>query len=408
MKKLLLAAGGQPGALLLAPLYKALKKKGAYQPIVMLATPVCAEPISRDLAASFGIGEASHSITLPKGTPVEQLAVAMTAMEKIMLSEKPDLVLVCGCDNAAFGAAVTAAKLGLPVAAVDAGLRSYERSDADEVNRVVIDAMADLHFVSEHSGEYNLINEGVADEKVFFAGNLLIDSLVGLMEEANNSDAAVVPEVKPKKYALVLLNPAGRFSEKEPLEMIHRLLKEISGKSHRAVVNKANSQVWLYDDAIAWHEQQQISGDIILLHFTESGDSKKKQRLDEMQVHGNAFFAAADTLSRSPVVYDQFGGKKMVIRLLDGSKIEDITVTSQAEILYHLYNEKQQPSGINYSSGDMIRMLFTDGRLNRIKVTGNVEGKQYPENFRGNKSIDLPKFIWREEENPFRKQKSLP
>ena len=230
MKKLLLAAGGQPGALLLAPLYKALKKKGAYQPIVMLATPVCAEPISRDLAASFGIGEASHTITLPKGTPVEQLAVAMTAMEKIMLSEKPDLVLVCGCDNAAFGAAVTAAKLGLPVAAVDAGLRSYERSDADEVNRVVIDAMSDLHFVSEHSGEYNLINEGVADEKVFFAGNLLIDSLVGLMQEANNSDAAAVPEVKPKKYALVLLNPAGRFSEKEPLEMIHRLLKEISGK----------------------------------------------------------------------------------------------------------------------------------------------------------------------------------
>lgn len=203
------------------------------------------------------------------------------------------------------------------------------------------------------------------------------------------------------------------FSDKQTGELQgsvrgRMLDNSLFGKSHRAVVNKANSQVWLYDDAIAWHEQQQISGDIILLHFTESGDSKKKQRLDEMQVHGNAFFAAADTLSRSPVVYDQFSGKKMVIRLFEGSKIEDITVTSQAEILYHLYNEKQQPSGINYSSGDMIRMLFTDGRLNRIKVTGNVEGKQYPESFRGNKSIDLPKFIWREEENPFRKQKSLP
>lgn len=180
------------------------------------------------------------------------------------------------------------------------------------------------------------------------------------------------------------------------------------GKSRRAVVNKANSQVWLYDEAIAWHEQQQISGDIILLHFKESGSSRKKQSLDEMQVHGNAFFAAADTLSRSPVVYDQFGGKKMVIRLNEGSKIDAITVTGQAEILYHLYNEKQQPSGINYSSGDMIRMFFTGGTLNRIKVTGNVEGKQYPENFRGNKSIDLPKFTWREGENPFRKQKSLP
>jgi len=230
VKKLLLAAGGKPGTLLLAPLYKALKKKRAYQTVVLLAAPRGAEPISRELAASFGIDEASHTITLPDGTPVEQLAVAMTGMEKIMLSEKPDLVLVCGSDNAAFGAAIAAAKLGLPIAAVDAGLRSYERSDAEEVNRVVIDAMADFHFVSEHSGEYNLINEGVSDEKVFFAGNLLIDSLVGLMEEANNSDIPPVPDAKPKKYALLLLNPAGRFSSKEPLEMMLRLLKEISGK----------------------------------------------------------------------------------------------------------------------------------------------------------------------------------
>ena len=229
MKKLLLAAGGKPGTLLLAPLYKALKNRKAYHPVVALAAPLGAEPISRELAASFGLGEASHTLTLPDGTPVEQLAAAMTGMEKIMLSEKPDLVLVCGSDNVAFGAAVTAAKLGLPIAAVDAGLRSYERSDAEEVNRVVIDAMADFHFVSEHSGEYNLINEGISDEKVFFAGNLLIDSLVGLMEQVNTLDAASVPEVKPKKYALLLLDPAGRFAAKESLEMMQRLLKEISG-----------------------------------------------------------------------------------------------------------------------------------------------------------------------------------
>jgi lipopolysaccharide export system protein LptA len=179
------------------------------------------------------------------------------------------------------------------------------------------------------------------------------------------------------------------------------------GKSQRAVVNKATGQTWLYDDAIAWHEQQQISGDIILLHFTPA-EGSKKQRIDEIQVHGNAFTAAADTLSRSPVVYDQFGGRKMVIRMTDSSKIDGVTVTGQAEFLYHLYNEKRQPSGINYSSGDMIRMFFTGGTLSRVKVTGNVEGKQYPESFRANKSINLAKFAWRGQENPFIKQKSLP
>ncbi len=230
MKKLLLTAGSRTGTLLLAPLYDALNKNAAYKPVVILAAQEGAEPINADLARSFNIGEADHTIRFPKGTSVEQLASVMTGMEKIMLDEQPDLVLVCGCDNAAFGAAITSAKLGLPVAAIDAGLRSYERSDAEEVNRVVIDAMADLHFVSEHSGEYNLINEGVADEKVFFTGNLIIDSLVALMEQANRSEVSGLAEVKPKKYVLVLLNPTGQFSNKEPLDMMQRLFKEISDK----------------------------------------------------------------------------------------------------------------------------------------------------------------------------------
>ena len=98
----------------------------------------------------------------------------------------------------------------------------------------------------------------------------------------------------------------------------------------------------------------------------------------------------------------------MVIRLKDGKKIAGITLSGQAESLYHLYNEQRQPSGINYSSGDMIRMFFSGGALGSVKVTGNVEGKQYPESFRGNAKINLSKFAWRDRENPFREQKSLP
>jgi UDP-N-acetylglucosamine 2-epimerase (non-hydrolysing) len=230
VKKILLAAGGRPGALLLAPLYDALKKNGAYEPVALLAAPEGSDPISSELASCFGIGDDCRTFPLPEGTPVQQFAAAVTGMEAILVSEKPDLVLVCGSDNVALGAAVTAAKLGLQVAAIDAGLRSYERSDADEVNRVVIDAMAELHFVSEHSGEYNLINEGVADEKVFYSGNLSIDSLVRLMEQANKASVAAEHGIKPKKYALVLLDPALRRAGKEQLEMILRLLAELSAK----------------------------------------------------------------------------------------------------------------------------------------------------------------------------------
>jgi len=229
VKKILLVSGSKPGTLLLAPLYNILKQKESYQPVSILVSTEGEPPISPDLATCFTLGNGDHTITLAKESPVAQLAATMISMEKIMLAEQPDLVLACGCDNAALGAAITAAKLALPVAAIDAGLRSYERSDVEEINRVVIDAMADFHFVSEHSGEYNLINEGFADEKVFYTGNLIIDSLVALMEQANNAEESALPEIKPKKYLLVLLNPTGRLSDKEPLAMMQRLLREISG-----------------------------------------------------------------------------------------------------------------------------------------------------------------------------------
>ncbi len=182
----------------------------------------------------------------------------------------------------------------------------------------------------------------------------------------------------------------------------------LAGKSKKAVVNKTTSQVWLNDDAIAWHNQQQISGDIIQLHLKDPDTGKKRKTIDEIQVLGNAFFASRDTLSLLPIVYDQFSGKKMVILLNDNSKITGITLTNQAESLYHLYNQDSRPSGINYSSGDLIQMFFSRGILKRVKVTGNVEGKQYPESFLGDKKINLSKFVWRDNENPFPHQKSLP
>jgi UDP-N-acetylglucosamine 2-epimerase (non-hydrolysing) len=233
VKKLLLVAGSKHSALLLAPLYEALIKNRAFKPVALFVAPEGTELISDELAECFSLKEAGSfiDISLSQGSPVAQLAEVMTSIEKIIVTEKPDLVMVCGSDNAALGASLTAVKLGVPAAAVDAGLRSYERSDPEEINRIAIDAMAEFHFVSEHSGEYNLINEGVADEKVFYSGNLLIDSLVKLMEQANKLPVSRAHGFRPKTYMLVLLNPDGYFSGKEPLEMMLRILRDISRKT---------------------------------------------------------------------------------------------------------------------------------------------------------------------------------
>lgn len=182
----------------------------------------------------------------------------------------------------------------------------------------------------------------------------------------------------------------------------------LAGKAKRGTVNMQSNQITLYDDVLVWHGAKQISGDTILLSFQDVAGKSQRKRIKRIDIKGNAFLAARDSLSRSPVVFDQFSGKNMMIAFDDMSKFSGITLTTQSESLYHLYNEQQQPAGINYSSGDVIHMFFATGKLRSIKIAGGVEGKQYPESFRGMKKINLPAFVWREKENPFGKVKSLP
>lgn len=174
----------------------------------------------------------------------------------------------------------------------------------------------------------------------------------------------------------------------------------IMARARKAVLENSENRLWLYDEAIAWGKNEQLSGDIIMVH-TKKRTGKEGRYVDEIQVHRNALLAARDTLSTSPALYNQLSGNRMVISMDDRAKLSDVTVTGQAESLYHLYDEESRPSGINYSSGNSIRMFFVDGKLDRAKVTGNVEGRQYPEEYRGNPKVDLQKFVWRERERPF-------
>jgi UDP-N-acetylglucosamine 2-epimerase (non-hydrolysing) len=230
VKKLVLAGGGREAALLIAPLFDALKKNGSYDPVIALSASAGRDAVDRELALCFGLEDSCRTVELPAGTPLEGLAAAMTGMEKVLAAEQPALVIACGSDDAALGAALAASRIALPLAVVDSGLRNYERTDSREINRVLIDSIADLHFVSEHSGEYNLINEGVPDEKVFFAGNLLIDSLAGLMQQSGYRNAAGVHGLRPKEYALVLPDPSGLLMDTAHAAMTGELLKAISEK----------------------------------------------------------------------------------------------------------------------------------------------------------------------------------
>ncbi|MBN1278554.1 MAG: UDP-N-acetylglucosamine 2-epimerase [Chlorobium sp.] len=230
MKTILLIAGGRQGTLLLAPLYQELTTRGGYRPVPVIADTEGDCRQADGIVAFFGIGSDLQTVALPEGTVAQETAMAMTELETIIASHAPDLVMICGCDSASMAAAVTAAKLGIPVAAVDAGLRSYDRREYAEINRMIIDTVADFHFVSERSGEYNLINEGVSDGQLHFAGNLSIDSLVSLMQEVNRLTVTTDLGVEPKKYAMLLLNRSEQCIEKGYLDKLLHLLAEIAGQ----------------------------------------------------------------------------------------------------------------------------------------------------------------------------------
>src|SRR5207237_588607 len=113
------------------------------------------------------VGSASHAV---------QTAEVMKRFEPVLLQEKPDLVLVVGDVNSTLACALTAVKMGVPVAHVEAGLRSFDRTMPEEINRLLTDAVSTWLFVSERSGLENLRREGVPDAKVHFVGNVMIDT----------------------------------------------------------------------------------------------------------------------------------------------------------------------------------------------------------------------------------------
>src|SRR6202790_1892578 len=124
---------------------------------------------------NLGVGSGSHA---------RQTAEIMTRFEPVVVERKPDLVLVYGDVNSTVATALVCSKLLIPVGHVEAGLRSFDREMPEEINRIVTDQLADLLFTPSKDANENLKREGVAPEKIHFVGNLMIDTLVRLLEHA--------------------------------------------------------------------------------------------------------------------------------------------------------------------------------------------------------------------------------
>ena len=172
----------------------------------------------------LGIPAPDVNLAVGSGSHAKQTAEIMTRLEPVVLERKPDLVLVYGDVNSTVATVLVCAKLGVRVGHVEAGLRSFDRTMPEEVNRLVTDQLADLLFTPSEDGDENLKREGIPAEKIFLVGNVMIDSLVRLLPAAQKTKIEGLPE----RYALVTLHRPANVDDSVTLKGILESLLEVN------------------------------------------------------------------------------------------------------------------------------------------------------------------------------------
>jgi UDP-N-acetylglucosamine 2-epimerase (non-hydrolysing) len=177
----------------------------------------------------LGISKPDYFFNLTTG--ISQLAIIAEIIhkaEQVILEYKPDLVMVPGDVNSSMACALVASRHGIPVAHIESGLRSFDKTMPEEVNRILIDDMADLFFVTEESGRKHLLSEGKDESKIVFTGNTMIDSLVSFMPNIEASSIKEELRVESGEYILLTFHRPGNVDDPESLSDLVDVLNKIA------------------------------------------------------------------------------------------------------------------------------------------------------------------------------------
>lgn len=210
-KKLMLVAGARPNFMKIAPVIRAIEKRPQQFCHVLVHTGQhYDEGMSDVFFRELGIPQPHHHLSVGSGSHARQTAAIMTSFEPVLESEQPDCVLVFGDVNSTLACSIVAVKQHVPVAHVEAGLRSGDRRMPEEINRLVTDSISDFFFVTEQSGVRHLHHEGHAADHVFHVGHVMIDNLLYEVErlEAGPADAFGTASLKQahEKFGVVTLH----------------------------------------------------------------------------------------------------------------------------------------------------------------------------------------------------------
>lgn len=219
-------AGARPNFMKVAPVMRAFARREPVEQLLVHTGQHYDRNMSDVFFEQLDIPRPDMSLGVGSGTHAVQTARIMMALDDVLTEDKPDLVLVYGDVNSTAAAALVCAKLGVPVGHVEAGLRSFDRTMPEELNRRVTDQLSDILFTPSPDGDENLLREGIDPERIFRIGNVMIDTLHRLLPHARR------PQIEglSGEYALVTLHRAANVDDPESLT---RLLEAISTVSRQ-------------------------------------------------------------------------------------------------------------------------------------------------------------------------------
>ena len=216
MSQILCVVGARPNFMKMAPVVAALTAAG-HRPLLVHTGQHYDAAMSQVFFDELGMPEPDIHLEIGSDSHARQTARTMIAFEEVVLEHRPRWVVVAGDVNSTLAAGLVAAKLEVPVAHVEAGLRSFDRGMPEEINRVLTDRLSDLLFTTEESGNRHLAAEGVAAERVCFVGNCMVDTLLQHVEVATAAAPWRALGLEPGGYALMTLHPPSNVDDPEVL-----------------------------------------------------------------------------------------------------------------------------------------------------------------------------------------------
>jgi len=218
--------GARPNFMKAAPVMSALHKRSNVIQTLVHTGQHYDRNMSDVFFEQLGIPAPDVNLDVGSGSHAQQTAEVMIRFEPVVLEKKPDLVLVYGDVNSTMAAAVVCSKLLIPVGHVEAGLRSFDRTMPEEINRLITDQLANLLFTPSEDGDRNLVREGICPDKIHRVGNVMIDSLVQLLPMAMKCKTNGFPQ----RYALVTLHRPSNVDDSQVLRRIVECMVGLSSE----------------------------------------------------------------------------------------------------------------------------------------------------------------------------------